>query len=157
MFCSVETNVTFINVYYFTIYLDIEILSYLSHFPILFSLIVLHCSIAQACPNSLQPHGLQPTRLLFTWNFPGKNTSVGCHFLLQGIFLTQGSNLSLLHLLYQQAGLYCWATWDVLFILFPRFIFIEHRFYCQTSELSPVIFYHFNIQSFLFHSVGNLS
>ena len=29
--------------------------------------------------------------------FPGKNTGVGCHFLLQGIFPTQGSNLSLLH------------------------------------------------------------
>ena len=29
---------------------------------------------------------------------------------------------------------------DVLFILFPHFIFIEHRFYCQTSELSPVSF-----------------
>ena len=29
--------------------------------------------------------------------FPGKNTGVGCYFLLQGIFLTQGSNLSLLH------------------------------------------------------------
>ena len=32
-----------------------------------------------------------------TWNFPGKNARVGCHFLLQGIFLTQGSNLRLLH------------------------------------------------------------
>ena len=31
------------------------------------------------------------------WNSPGKNTGVGCHFLLQGIFLTQGSNLNLLH------------------------------------------------------------
>ena len=29
--------------------------------------------------------------------FPGKNTGVGCHFLLQGIFLTQGLNLCLLH------------------------------------------------------------
>ena len=29
--------------------------------------------------------------------FPGKNTRVGCHFLLQGIFLTQGSNPCLLH------------------------------------------------------------
>ena len=29
--------------------------------------------------------------------FPGKNTGVGCHFLLQGIFLTQGLNLHLLH------------------------------------------------------------
>ena len=46
---------------------------------------------------SLWPHGLQPARLLCPWDFPGKNTGVGCHFLLQGIFLTQGSNLSLLH------------------------------------------------------------
>ena len=35
--------------------------------------------------------------LLCLWNFPGKNTGVGCHLLLQRIFLTQGSNLSLLH------------------------------------------------------------
>ena len=33
--------------------------------------------------NSLQPHGLGPTRLLCPWNSPGKNTGVGCHFLLQ--------------------------------------------------------------------------
>ena len=32
--------------------------------------------------NSLQPHGLQPTRLLHPWDFPGKNTGVGCHCLL---------------------------------------------------------------------------
>ena len=31
-------------------------------------------------------------RLLCPWDFPGKNTAVGCHFLLQGIFLTQGWN-----------------------------------------------------------------
>ena len=37
------------------------------------------------------------TRLLCPWDFPGKNTGVGCHFLLQGIFPTQGSNLQLLH------------------------------------------------------------
>ena len=36
-------------------------------------------------------------------NFPGKNTGVGCHFLLQRIFPTQGSNLSLLCLLHWQA------------------------------------------------------
>ena len=58
------------------------------------------------CPvmsDSLQPHGLQPARLLCPWNFPGKNTGAGCHFLFQGIFLTQGSNLCLLHLLQWQA------------------------------------------------------
>ena len=35
--------------------------------------------------------------LLCPWDFPGKNTGVGCHFLLQGIFLTQGSNSGVLH------------------------------------------------------------
>ena len=47
--------------------------------------------------HSLQPHELSPTRLLCPWNFPGKHTAVGCHFLLQGIFPTQGSNPGLLH------------------------------------------------------------
>ena len=33
--------------------------------------------------DSLRPHGLQPTRLLRPWDFPGKSTGVGCHCLLQ--------------------------------------------------------------------------
>ena len=33
--------------------------------------------------DSLQPHGLQPTRLLHPWDFPGKSTGVGCHCLLR--------------------------------------------------------------------------
>ena len=35
---------------------------------------------------SLWPNGLYCTRLLCPWNFPSKNTGVGCHFLLQGSF-----------------------------------------------------------------------
>ena len=50
------------------------------------------CSVAQSCPT-LQPHGLQPTRLPSPWDFTGKNNGVGFCFLLQGNFLTQGSNL----------------------------------------------------------------
>ena len=38
-----------------------------------------------------------PSRLFHPWDFPGKNTGVGCHFLLQGIFPTQRSNPGLLH------------------------------------------------------------
>ena len=48
----------------------------------------------------LWPQGLQPTRLLCPWDFPGKNTETGCHFLLQGIFPTLGLNPHLLHLLH---------------------------------------------------------
>ena len=47
--------------------------------------------------DSLRPCGLKPIRLLCPWDSPGKNTGVGCHFLFQGIFPTQGSNPSLLH------------------------------------------------------------
>ena len=36
----------------------------------------------QSCPT-LRPHRRQPTRLLCPWDSPGKNTGVGCHFLLQ--------------------------------------------------------------------------
>ena len=42
-------------------------------------------------------HKLYPTRLLCPWDFPVKNTGVDCHFLLQGIFLTQGLNPCLLN------------------------------------------------------------
>ena len=49
--------------------------------------------------DSLQPHGLWCARLPWPWDFPGKNTGVGSHFLLQEIFPTpsQGLNLALLH------------------------------------------------------------
>ena len=58
------------------------------------------CSIVS---DSLKPHWLKPARLLCPWDFPGKNTGVGCHFLLQRIFLTQKLNLQLLHFLHWQA------------------------------------------------------
>ena len=48
--------------------------------------------------------GLEPTRLLCPWDSPAKNTGVGCHFLLQGIFPTQGSSPHLLHVLHWLEG-----------------------------------------------------
>ena len=55
------------------------------------------CLVAQSCPAVLRPHRLLLTRLLCPWDSPGKNTGVGWRALLHGIFLTQESNLSLLH------------------------------------------------------------
>ena len=46
---------------------------------------------------TLSPRGLQPARLLCPRDSPGKNTGVGCHFLLRGTFPTQGWNPCLLH------------------------------------------------------------
>ena len=51
----------------------------------------------QSC-LTVQPYGLQPSKLLCWWDSTGKNTGVGCHALLQGICPTQGSNPHLLPL-----------------------------------------------------------
>ena len=47
--------------------------------------------------DSLRSHDCIPTMLIQPWNFPGKSTGVGCHFLLQGIFPNWGSNPGLWH------------------------------------------------------------
>ena len=59
-----------------------------------------------------EPVDCRPPDSLCPWDFPGKSTRVGCHVLLQGIFLTQGSNLGLLRLLLGRWILYHWATWE---------------------------------------------
>ena len=61
--------------------------------PLSMLLLLFSCLVVS---NSLQSHELQPTRLLCSWNFTGKNTGVGCHFLIQGICPTQGSKLCFL-------------------------------------------------------------
>ena len=53
------------------------------------SRVCVHAESLQSC-LTLRPRGLWPTRLLCRWDSPGKNTRVGCHFLFQGTFLTQG-------------------------------------------------------------------
>ena len=55
------------------------------------------CLVTKFCPNILQTCGLEPARLLCPWDFPGKNTGMGFHFLLQEIFPTQGMNPCLLY------------------------------------------------------------
>ena len=45
-----------------------------------------------SCVRLFATRGLKPSRVLRPWDSPGKNTGVGCHFLLQGIFPTQGLN-----------------------------------------------------------------
>ena len=61
-----------------------------------------------------QPRGLQPFRLLCPWDSPGKNTGVGTHSLLQGIFQTQGLNPGLLHCRQIFFFLTIWALSKVL-------------------------------------------
>ena len=60
--------------------------------------------VAQLCQLFATPWTVACTKLLLPWDFLGKSTGVGCHFLLQGIFPTQGSNPRFLNLLHWQAG-----------------------------------------------------
>ena len=58
--------------------------------------------------DSLRPHGLQPTRLLHPWDFPGKSTGVGCHCLLRKMVIHL-CNVSLL--LWTPRG--CFISWSL--------------------------------------------
>ena len=58
--------------------------------------------LLQLCPTLCNSMFCWSARLLCPWDSPGKNTGVGCHALLQGIFPTEGSNASILHLLHWQ-------------------------------------------------------
>ena len=60
-------------------------------------LLLLLLLLASVVFDSLLRYGLWPFRLLCPWDSPGKSTGVGCHALLQGIFLTRGWNPGLLH------------------------------------------------------------
>ena len=71
------------------------------------SIRIKHCAGMLSCFSHVQlcdTLWTVATRLPCPWDSPGKNPEVGCHFLLQGIFLTQGSNLRLLRFLHWQAG-----------------------------------------------------
>ena len=75
--------------------------------------------VTQSCPTLCDPMDCSPPGSSVHGGSPGKNTGVGCHFLLQGIFLTQGSNphLCLLCLLHGQVDFFTIsATWEALFL-----------------------------------------
>ena len=80
--------------------------------------------------NSLRPHGLYPTRLLWPWNSSGKNTREGRHSHLQGLFLTQGSNSGLPHCM---QILYHLSHKEAYVFLITR---IHHSKICSNHKMS---------------------
>ena len=91
--------------------------------------------VAQSCPTLCDPMDCSLNRLC-PWDFPGNSTGVDCHFLLQGIFLTQGSNRGLprcrqmlYHLSHQGSQRSCGfivLTWTTRSN--------SHSFFCWLSE-----------------------
>ena len=102
------------------------------------------CSVVS---DSLWPHGLCPSWCLCLWNFPGKNIGVGFHFLLQGIFPTEGLNTCLLNLLHRQVDSlplshhslqkYCLSYHS--FAHFGQDLTLQHdMFFSQQEEISEL-------------------
>ena len=93
----------------------------------------------QSCPTVFHPTDCSPTRLHCPWDAPGKNTGVGFHFLLQGIFATQVSCISCIG----RQILYHCATWGThcLHIAFQRScsVMAQGRYRDEIAPVSNVI------------------
>ena len=79
-----------------------EVINFLQ--ALVVTVIVTLCLVAQLCPTLCDPRDCSPPGSSVNGDSPGKNTGVGCHALLQGVFLTQGLNPHLLCLLHWQVG-----------------------------------------------------
>ena len=104
--------------------------------------------VAQSRQTPLQPHGLQLSRLLCPWDAPGRNTGVGCHALLPGVFPIQGRHT-----------LRCPTSWAhpmSMYYLLPKssvsYSFpLSHSPALGTSARDPLIW-----RSILHHSYSSL-
>ena len=102
------------------------------------------CAQSTVMSDSLRSHGLWLSSLLCPWKFPGKNTGVGCHFLVQGIFPTQGSNPGLLHckadaLPSEPQGSHLWIKEDhKVSVKLPRWDGVSPKTLLSLSKLTHV-------------------
>ena len=84
--------------------------------------------VAQSCPTLCNPMDCSLPGSSVHGDSPGKNTGVGCHFLLQGIFPTQGSNPGLLHC--RQILYLLYITIIIYFVQTVSDLAIESSFQC---------------------------
>ena len=115
--------------------------------------------------DSLRHRGLEPARLLCPWGFPGENTRVSCHFLLQEIFPTEELNPSLLTLLhwwvhslpleppgkpiYIHAHIYMYVCVCVSFQSFPLLVIRNTEYISLCYMVRPCCFVYFIYVSML--------
>ena len=74
------------------------------------------CSVVS---NFLRPHGLYSARLLCPWGFPGKNTGVGCHFILQQLHSETHSSTQLMQKI-------LWLKWFALRCKYWKYFCVFH-------------------------------
>ena len=97
-------------------------------YDLIYFVVVVHCLVTKLCPTLVTPWTVGHQQLC-PWDFPGKNTRLGCHFLLQRIFPTQELNL---HLLHRRQILYHWAMGEASRSLISG---ILKKFFFKYSEV----------------------
>ena len=109
-------------------------------------------------PTLLQAHGLQHARVLCLWDFPDKNTGVGCHLLLQRIFTPQGSRIKplsltspvltvLSHFTNEPPGKPLSSTQDVFYPFHAYFLFPNFEIKKNTDMHNPTSTYQSSLSS----------
>ena len=100
------------------------------------------CLVTSVMSNSLRPYGPWPARLFCPWDSPGKNTGVGCHFLLPGItiLLQRSRCVSNEQLCLKAAGLYIYMmifyfylvcfTFSISYLVLPFHLVYIFQFLC---------------------------
>ena len=122
-----------------------EAAEWLEKFYLLTSLLVTRVKVSESVSNLVLSNSVTPWIVacqvpLCPWNFPGKNTGVGSHCLLQGIFLTQGLNRGFLHcreILYHVSYLKI-SLWAIQ--LFYVFFCIHISFSSNKLKVEPLIY-----------------
>ena len=120
------------------------------------------CQVASVVSDPVRPHRRQPTRLRHPWDSPGKNTGVGCHFLLQCIKVESESEViqscltlsdpmdcsppgSSIH------GIF-WATvleWGA--IAFSSYTYIPSQFLLKNSRATVLLYVHFFLEEIQYY------
>ena len=98
------------------------------------------CCIALVTSNSVQPHWRQPTRLPCPWDSPGKNTRVGCHFLLQCVKVKSESEVA-------QSCPTLATPWSAAYQAPPSMGFSRQKYWSGVPLPSPNTFYTLPISS----------
>ena len=100
------------------------------------------CLVTKLCPGLVTLWTVARQAPL-SWDFPGKNTGVGCHFLLQRILLTQGSNPGLLH--WQVKSLLLSHQGSPLFSVYrEHFLYLIYNVFFSFDSLKQDSFFPFD-------------
>ena len=96
------------------------------------------CLVTQSCPNLCDPMDCSPPGSSVHVDSPGKNTGVGCHALLPGIFPTQGLNPGLL---YCRRFFTVWATMEVYSTILGKYVlFVDLSTLTDNLELNSWLY-----------------